>query len=98
MNPELQPAPAALTEATLNELAANFPAPDLHAAAADRFWLAEQQLAGAFDAYEGKTVAAYNKQVIGVGDHYVRLLMELSAKYSIHPGRIALVYIGDEFA
>jgi hypothetical protein len=98
MTAELQPAPALETEATLNELAAKFPEPDWHAAAADRFWLGEQQLAGAFDVYEGKTVAAYNKQVIGVGDHYVRLLVELSTKYNIHPGRIAFVYIGDEFA
>jgi hypothetical protein len=82
-------------EAPLYELAAKYPEPDWKEAAADRFWLAEQQMGGALDAFSGKVVAAYQKEVVGVGDNYVEMLLELSTKYDVHPGRIVVVYLGE---
>jgi hypothetical protein len=98
MTAELQPVAPPDPEAPLRELAAKYPEPDVHEWAADRQWLAEQMFRGALDAHRGKVLAAYNKQVIGVGDHYVRLLLELSAKYNVSPFRFAVAALEDEFA
>lgn len=84
-------------EAPLYELAAKYPEPDWKEAAADRFWLAEQQMRGALDAFSGKVVAAYQKEVVGVGANYVEMLLELRPKYGAHPGRIVVVYLGDGY-
>jgi hypothetical protein len=82
-------------EAPLRELAAKYPEPDWREYAKDRFWLAEQQWKGEFDSLYGKVVAVYKKEVVGVGDDYVAMLIELSQKYDVHPGRIVVVGIGD---
>jgi hypothetical protein len=82
------------TEDDLAELAKQFPDFDWHEAAADRFWLADEQAKGALDEFYGKVVAVYNKQVIGVGDNYIAMLLELSPKYNVHPGRI-VVYLDE---
>ncbi len=82
-------------EAPLRELAKQFPEPDWREVAADRFWLADEQAKGTMDAYDGKVVAVYNKQIVGVGEDYVVMLLELSPKYNVHPGRIAVVYLGE---
>lgn len=97
MTAELQPAPAPDPEAPLRELAAKYPEPDVHEWAVDRQWLAEQMFSGALDEHRGKVLAAYNKQVIGVGDHYVHLLVELSAKHNVSPFRIAVAALEDEY-
>lgn len=83
--------PANDPEAPLRALGAKYPEPDWREWAVNREWLAEQQSMGALNAYSGKVVAAYNKQLVGVGDDYVALLIELSQKYDVHPGRIAVV-------
>lgn len=54
-------------------------------------------MSGALDAFSGKVVAAYQKEVVGVGDNYVEMLLELSPKYGAHPGRIVVVYLGDGY-
>ena len=83
------------TEARLRELGAKYPVPDWREWIADREWLAEQQRKGAFEAYYGKVIVVYNKQLIGVGDDYFELLLELSPKYNVHPERIVGVYLGE---
>jgi hypothetical protein len=88
-------APAGDPEAPLRELAAKYAEPDWKEAATDRFWLADQQAKGLLDAYYGKVVAVYQKEVVGVGDNYVEMLLELSPKYDVHPGRIVVVYLGE---
>jgi hypothetical protein len=99
--PETMPQPAVPAddlEARVRELAAKYPVPgaqDVRGWVVDREWLAEQQLKGAFDAYYGKVVAVYNKELIGVGDNYYEMLLELSPKYNVHPERIVGVYLGD---
>jgi hypothetical protein len=87
--------PANDPEAPLVELAAKYPDFDWKEAAADRFWLNEQQLSGALDAFYGKVVAVYQKEVVGVGDDYIQMLLELSPKLNVHPGRIVVVYLGE---
>lgn len=79
----------------LYALAATYPAPPWQDWIADRNWLNEQQLSGALDAHWGKVVAAYNKELIGVGDNYVEMLLELAPKYNVHPERIVCVYLGE---
>jgi hypothetical protein len=78
-------------EAPLYELAAKYPEPDWREWAVDRTWLGEQESSGALDALRGKVVAVHKKQIIGVGDDYVAMLIELSQKYDVHPGRIVVV-------
>jgi hypothetical protein len=90
-----QASPANGAEARLRELAAKYPPPDERGWMADRLWLAEQQLSGAFDSYHGKVVAVYNEELIGVGDNYTEMLLELSPKYNVHPERIVGVYLGE---
>jgi hypothetical protein len=90
--------PADDLEARVRELAAKYPvsgAQDVRGWIVDREWLADQQLKGAFDAYYGKVVAVYNRELIGVGDNYYEMLLELSPKYNVHPERIVGVYLGD---
>jgi hypothetical protein len=90
--------PANGLEARVNELAAKYPVPgaqDVRGWVVDREWLAEQQSKGAFNAHCGKVVAVYNKELIGVGDNYREMLLELSPKYNVHPERIVCVYLGD---
>ncbi len=88
-----RPAPATDPEAALRELAARYPEPDWREWAANREWLAEQEASGALNVYSGKVVAAYNKQLVGIGDDYVALLIGLSRQYDVHPGRIAVTGI-----
>lgn len=88
-------APAGDVEAPLRELAAKYPDFDWREAAADRFWLAEQQMSGALDTFWGKVVAVYKKEVVGVGDNYVEMLLKLSSEYDVHSGRIVVVYLGE---
>ena len=83
------------TEDELVELARQFPDFSWHEAAEDRFWLAEEQASGNLNPYYGKVVAVLNRQIIGVGDNYIAMLLELSAKYQVHPGRIVVVYLGE---
>jgi hypothetical protein len=87
--------PADHPENPLVELAKQFPDFNWHEAAEDRYWFAEEQAKGVMDAYWGKVVAVYKKQVIGVGDDYVAMLLELSPKYNVHPGRIVVVDLGE---
>ena len=92
------PAPPTDLEAALRELAAKYPVPDARDVRewiVDRLWLNEQQSKGAFDAHYGRVVAVYNKQLIGVGDNYHAMLLELSPKYNVHPERIVGVYLGE---
>ena len=62
-------------EAPLRELAAKYPEPDWKQTAVDRFWLADYQATGALDAHIGKVVAVLDKQVIGIGDNYITMLL-----------------------
>lgn len=90
--------PANDLEARVKELAAKYPVPgeqDVREWIVDREWLNEQQLKGAFDAHYGKVVAVYNKELIGVGDNYYEMLIELSPKYNVHPERIVGVYLDE---
>lgn len=80
-------------EDRLRELMALYPEPDWRAYAADRAWLAEQQNARALDAHVGRVVAAYEQRVVAVGDDYTDLLIELSERFGVHPGRIVVVGI-----
>lgn len=87
-------------EARIKELAAKYPIPgeqDGRAWIVDRRWLDEQLTNGAFDAYYGKVLAVYNKELIGAGDNYYEMLLVLSPKYNVHPERIVCVYLGDEW-
>jgi hypothetical protein len=93
-NPTPAPPPGAAPndpEAPLHALAAKYPAPDWREYAKDRFWLADQQLSGAPDAYRGKAVAACKQEGVGVGDDYIPMVIELSRKYDVHPGRIVVI-------
>jgi hypothetical protein len=83
------------TEDDLVELAKQYPDFSWFETAEDRYWLADEQARGALDAYYGKVVAVYNKQLVGVGDNYITMLFELSRKYNVHPGRIVVVYLGE---
>lgn len=92
--------PARDLKARVDELVAKHPTPseqDVQDWIADRRWLAEQQLQGAFDAHSGKVIAVYNKEMIGVGDNYYEMLLELSPRYNVHPERIVCVYLGDGY-
>lgn len=85
-------------EARLRELAAGYPTPDerdVREWIADRLWLNEQQSKGAFNAHYGRVVAVYNRELIGVGDDYHEMLLELAPKYNVHPERIVGVYLGN---
>ena len=98
--PTEEPPPAlpADSEAALRELESKYPAPgpqDVREWIVDRMWLDEQLLKGAFDAHYGKVLAVYNKELIGVGDDYHAMLLELSPKYNVHPERIVGLYIGE---
>ena len=85
-------------EARLRELEARFPPPterDVQDWIVDRLWLNEQLSKGVFNAHYGKVLAVYNKELIGAGDNYTEMLLELSPKYNVHPERIVGLYIGE---
>jgi hypothetical protein len=82
-------------EARLRELAQLYPPPVLAEWIADRSWLNEQMNAGALDAHFGKVVAVYNRELVGVGDNYLDMLVELSPTFGVHPERIVALYLGE---
>lgn len=88
--PQLDP-----REVELRELAAQFPEHSHFEWAKDREWLNEEMRKGSMDSMYGKVVAVYKKQVIGVGDDYIAMLLELSKQYNVHPGRIVTVFLGE---
>jgi hypothetical protein len=81
--------------ARLRELAALYPPPSVQEWLADRVWLNEQLSARAFDEYYGKVVAVYNRELVGVGDNYLEMLVELSPKFGVRPDRIVALYLGE---
>jgi len=84
-----------LRDARLRELAALYPPPVIAEWLADRSWLNEQMNDGALAAHYGKVVAVYNRAVVGVGDNYLDMLLELSPKFGVHPERIVALYLGE---
>jgi hypothetical protein len=93
-DPLTQPTDSA-REARLRELAALYPPPVVQEWIADRLWLNEQMNTGALEAHFGKVVAVYNRELVGVGDNYLDMLVELSPKFGVHPERIVALYLGE---
>lgn len=79
--------------AQIVELEKHFPPPDEAAILADCQWVQDRWGTAVLEPYRGTHVAVYNGAVVGHADDALRLELDLSRKFGIHPQRFVIVYI-----
>ncbi|HSQ57325.1 MAG TPA: hypothetical protein VLM40_16505 [Gemmata sp.] len=80
-------------EALRKELEKQFPAPSWEDVRPEWKWIYESTAANTFDPahqYVGYSVGVYQQRVVAVDINYLRLVVNMSKKYQVHPDRIVV--------
>jgi hypothetical protein len=78
----------------LKALAAQYPPPTREEVMADWKWVYERSDDGTLNPdwkYKDGVVAVYNHEIVGSGPNYLRLQIDLSRKFGVHPERFVIV-------
>jgi hypothetical protein len=79
--------------AEFKALAAAYPPPDLQEWNADWQWMYDRSDDNTLDPlmkYMDGYVAVYNREIVGSGPDFLRLQVELSRKFGVHPERFVI--------
>ena len=76
-------------EAQWKELEKQFPAPSWEDVQPEWKWIYEGTL-NQDGKYTGLNIAIYQQRVVGVDIHWLRLVVNMSRKYQVHPDRIVV--------
>ena len=82
----------ALTQAIMELEAISEPV-DIDGMYADARWFQAQQDARALEPYRGTHVAVYKEEIVGTGENWLKLQLELARRFKVHPQRFIIEYV-----